>query len=308
MVSIVVVCWNALEYTKVTLESLFNTVKSSYNLIIIDNGSNDDTRFFLDSIILPNNINKSEIIHNNINLGIGAAYNQGYNIAKTLNSKYTVFCNNDLLFSKGWLEKLVELMEHDSNIAMANSIRPSANDIHPQGISTIDKLKEIAYFDINSEIEAFTGFNIDEFDIFCDNICRVNKNISGDVREVKFPDSLSSCLCIVRNSSLRKYGYFADISFGNKYGGEDIDMCWSLMKDGYKCVVDNSCYIHHFRGKSMASNSSDVKKSLAESNLFLYNKWKDDIDDYIYRNNISILNLESHGEQWLIYNIFNNLK
>ena len=46
MVSIVVVCWNALEYTKVTLESLFNTVKSSYNLIIINNGSNDDTRFF----------------------------------------------------------------------------------------------------------------------------------------------------------------------------------------------------------------------------------------------------------------------
>ena len=46
-VNIVVVCWNALEYTKITLASLFKNTEIEYSLTIVDNGSDDDTNDFL---------------------------------------------------------------------------------------------------------------------------------------------------------------------------------------------------------------------------------------------------------------------
>ena len=198
-------------------------------------------------------------------------------------------------------------MDADRNIAMANSIRPSVNDIHPDGISSIDKLMSISYSNIAQEIEAFTGGSVNDFDNFCKVISKLNKNISGEYRKIKFPDSLSSCMCIVRNSALNKYGYFANPVFDNNYGGEDIDICWSLMNDGYSCVVDNGSYVHHFRGKSMKHNSVKVSNKLKYSNKILYRKWKYEIDKYMKDNNLTVNNLQESGDSWLLYKLFKTL-
>ena len=218
-VNIVVVCWNALEYTKITLASLFKNTEIEYSLTIVDNGSDDDTNDFLKELTYPVNILNCKVLTNKENFGIGYAYNQGYNTSVELGCEYTIFCNNDLLFSKGWIRSLLSIMDADRNIAMANSIRPSVNDIHPDGISSIDKLMSISYSNIAQEIEAFTGGSVNDFDNFCKVISKLNKNISGEYRRIKFPDSLSSCMCIVRNSALNKYGYFANPVFDNNYGG-----------------------------------------------------------------------------------------
>lgn len=51
MVNIVVVCWNALEYTKNTLNSLLKSIddsfKNSVRLTLINNGSSDGTLQYL---------------------------------------------------------------------------------------------------------------------------------------------------------------------------------------------------------------------------------------------------------------------
>lgn len=306
-VNIVVVCWNALEYTKITLASLFKNTEIEYSLTIVDNGSDDNTNDFLKELTYPVNILNCKVLTNKENFGIGYAYNQGYNTSVELGCEYTIFCNNDLLFSKGWIRSLLSIMDADRNIAMANSIRPSVNDIHPDGISSIDKLMSISYSNIAQEIEAFTGGSVNDFDNFCKVISKLNKNISGEYRKIKFPDSLSSCMCIVRNSALDKYGYFANPVFDNNYGGEDIDICWSLMNDGYSCVVDNGSYVHHFRGKSMKHNSVKVSNKLKYSNKILYRKWKHEIDKYMKDNNLTVNNLQESGDSWLLYKLFKTL-
>lgn len=126
--NVVMVCWDALEYTKTTISSLFKTTPNySYRLTIIDNNSKPDTTEYLKFIRPPNNV-KMEIIYNNSNIGIGSAYNQGLEKSTENNCKYTVFCNNDLLFSDGWLEKMLDVMNSNDRIALLNPLRPSVND------------------------------------------------------------------------------------------------------------------------------------------------------------------------------------
>ncbi|MBB1549364.1 glycosyltransferase [Candidatus Saccharibacteria bacterium] len=77
-VNVVVVCWNALQYTICTLDSLFKTIDVDIYLTIIDNGSDNDTRKYLSNLSVPVFVKNISYIRNEKNLGIGAAYNQGF--------------------------------------------------------------------------------------------------------------------------------------------------------------------------------------------------------------------------------------
>ncbi len=126
--NVIIVCWDALEYTKTTINSLFESTSNyNYRLTIIDNNSKPNAIEYLKSIEPPSNV-KMDIIYNNSNVGIGNAYNQGLEKSIENNCRYTVFCNNDLLFSDGWLQKMVNVMNSNDHIALLNPLRPSTND------------------------------------------------------------------------------------------------------------------------------------------------------------------------------------
>ena len=299
--NVVIVCWNALEYTKATLDSLFKNTTGYYYLTLLNNGSSDETHDYIHSLNFPDNVLKIEIIENEENLGIGTAYNQGFYISEKMKAEYTVFCNNDLLFSHNWLNKFENFMKKNKNVVIANPIRPSVNDIHPEKTSTMDKLLSIAPCDISTEIELFIK-PLSTFESFCREIEKVNTKKYGPVREIIFPDSTSSCVCIARNNILRKYGFFANPIF-NAYGGEDIDMCWTVLSDGYKCFVLNNVYIHHFRGKSMKANNENVAERLKKSNTILYKTWKREIEIFCNSNIV-----RPTGKTWLLHKIKNNME
>ena len=67
-----------MHYTICTLDSLFKTVDIDIYLTIIDNGSNNDTRNYLSTLSVPAFVKNISYIRNEKNLGIGAAYNQGF--------------------------------------------------------------------------------------------------------------------------------------------------------------------------------------------------------------------------------------
>lgn len=303
--TIVVVTWNALSYTKVTLNSLFRTVRLPVNIVIIDNGSNKETVDFLDKLQPPQNFSL-KLILNDKNLGITTAYNQGLSASLDLDSDYTIFCNNDLFFSNNWLEKMTYIMENNPNIAILNPLRPSVNDFYPDGHSTLEILEKIVAPDApKKEIELFIDSPIDKFDDFCAKLSDYNiKFFKTGLRIIHFPDSLSLCICMARNSVFKKIGYFAEPSF-IKYGGEDIDMCWYIMKKGFDCAITNRVYIHHFRNKSITENNLDRKKALAESNKKLYALWRNDILDFIIKNKITCLENNTNSNTWLLRQLTN---
>ena len=71
--SIVLVCWNNKAYLDPCLESLYNgNLKSSFDVVVVDNGSTDGSQD-----MLREKYPDVMIIQNEKNVGLGKASNQG---------------------------------------------------------------------------------------------------------------------------------------------------------------------------------------------------------------------------------------
>jgi GT2 family glycosyltransferase len=102
--SITFACYNQVNYTRQCVDSMINHGLDLSRLVIIDNGSSDDTREYLSTLPLGGRVwNKS-------NLGCGVAWNQG---ALALQSEWTIIMNNDVLVSRGWIENLIDAAEEN---------------------------------------------------------------------------------------------------------------------------------------------------------------------------------------------------
>jgi O-antigen biosynthesis protein len=95
--SIIVPCWNQLEFTQQCLAALKTHTSPSWELIVIDNGSTDGTDLYLasarDLAAVP-----VTVVSNTTNLGFPAAINQGLQLAR---GEYLVLLNNDVIVTDG---------------------------------------------------------------------------------------------------------------------------------------------------------------------------------------------------------------
>ena len=95
-------CYNQVGYTRQCVDSL---VRHGYDLgrvVVVDNGSSDETRDYLQTLPLGGRV------LNRQNLGCGVAWNQG---VLALQAEWTIVMNNDVVVSAGWLENLIAAAE-----------------------------------------------------------------------------------------------------------------------------------------------------------------------------------------------------
>jgi len=108
MISIITAIYNQISMNKLFLEYLKRYTFNKFELIIIDNGSTDGSADFFDN-------NGAVVIRNDGNYSYPHCMNQGIAMAKYDN---LVFLNNDLLVSKDWDKKALEIMDlHGLEIA-----------------------------------------------------------------------------------------------------------------------------------------------------------------------------------------------
>ena len=100
--SLTFACYNSVEYTKLCVDSMIAHGTPLDRLVVVDNGSKDETRDYLSTLPLGGRI------FNNQNLGCGVAWNQG---ALHLQSEWTIVMNNDVLVSPNWIENLIATAE-----------------------------------------------------------------------------------------------------------------------------------------------------------------------------------------------------
>ncbi len=108
--SLTFACYNSVEYTKLCVESMITHGTPLDRLVVIDNGSKDETRDYLSTLPLGGRI------FNTQNLGCGVAWNQG---ALALQSEWTIVMNNDVLVSHNWIENLIGTAE-SQNLKIAS--------------------------------------------------------------------------------------------------------------------------------------------------------------------------------------------
>lgn len=272
--NVVITCWNALEYTIITINSLLKTVHGEYFLTIIDNASSDGTVLYLKKLKKPKKCVKLTIIYNKSNIGPGGATNQGYKVSKKYALKYTCLCNNDVFFQNNWLDEMEKCMESKPDIAALGAMRPSLDVFD---LRTKKSLKEIVdcmpkSYTPQDELLALTGGLT--FEDFCSKLIKNNRN---NIQILACPpESIVTCCALIKNQSLSSLDYLADPMF-ESYGGEDIDLSWRLCSLGYNVAILNKIYVHHFRHKSIDASNLNRSKSIAENNEKLYKKWKNEI-------------------------------
>lgn len=120
-VSVIIVNYNTLEMTNNCIESVFTKTKDvQFEVILVDNGSNDGSREFFA------NDKRIRYIYVDENMGFGRANNLGY---KYCNGKYVFLLNSDTLLINNAIKKLYDYAESsDDSIACLGCPLVNVND------------------------------------------------------------------------------------------------------------------------------------------------------------------------------------
>jgi glycosyltransferase involved in cell wall biosynthesis len=144
LVSVIIPCYNAEKYIIQTLETVFAQSYTNYEIIVIDDGSTDNSYAILQNLGHP----KVKIFKQQ-NQGPSVARNYGMSLAK---GKYLQFLDSDDLLLPEKLAKQVAILEaNDADVAYGNWIKFETNTKNEEVIiETIRKKlterKEITVF------------------------------------------------------------------------------------------------------------------------------------------------------------------
>lgn len=106
--SVIVPVYNVMDYLTECLESLLKQDCDSYEIVIVDDGSNDGSEYIVDNYSLYSNIT---VIHQK-NQGLSAARNTGIENAK---GEYIIFVDSDDYISPDTLSEVEKIILQNSN-------------------------------------------------------------------------------------------------------------------------------------------------------------------------------------------------
>jgi GT2 family glycosyltransferase len=122
LVSVIIVNLNGERYLGQCLSSVFKTTQCSFEVVLVDNGSTDQSLDFTEKTFGSDE--RLKIIRNSENLGFSEGNNVGFKHAQ---GRYIAFLNNDTLVDPHWLHNLVGVMEMDRTIGLAQSMLLTMN-------------------------------------------------------------------------------------------------------------------------------------------------------------------------------------
>jgi GT2 family glycosyltransferase len=106
-VTVVIALWNRAELTLAALKSVCAQREVSLDIVLVDNGSTDETSRLLQYLDGPT------VLTNPTNLGFTVAANQG---ARAARGGLLLFLNSDAVLHEGALRTLVEVLERSNSI------------------------------------------------------------------------------------------------------------------------------------------------------------------------------------------------
>lgn len=131
-VSIIILAYNRLEKTKQCVESILqNSNDVDYELILVDNGSEDDTLAYFSEI----QFDKKKIIH--VTKNLGTVYPSFCIDFKDL-GRFVCIVANDLILTPNWLTNLLSCMYSDEQIGMVNPLSSNTSNLQCVNLSFSD--------------------------------------------------------------------------------------------------------------------------------------------------------------------------
>jgi hypothetical protein len=109
-VAIVVLNWNGISDTLGCLDSLLSQTYKHFHVLVIDNGSVDNSKELLDKYQLAHD-DMVDVIYNPTNFGFAGGVNTGIEWALNEDFEYVALFNNDAVADEKWLASLVRSID-----------------------------------------------------------------------------------------------------------------------------------------------------------------------------------------------------
>lgn len=140
--SIIVLNWNSCEWLIKFCNSLREfPPEVEHELIIVDQGSSDDSDKFIDTLLKQYPYDVIPII-NSENIGISSGRNQGAEIAI---GDFVLFCDSDIEFCEsGWFQKMLATYEKNPDCGLVGPYTNYANGYQQQSIRAARSTKRLA--------------------------------------------------------------------------------------------------------------------------------------------------------------------
>ncbi|MFH0908291.1 MAG: glycosyltransferase [bacterium] len=243
-VSIVILTWNGLDYTKRCINSLREMTEGvDYHIIVVDNKSTDGTPEWLQTV------EGVKLIRNETNEGYVRGNNRGLRAIPPDHD--VVLLNNDIrIIQENWLERLRDAAnEHpDYGVLGCKMLWPDGRLLHT---GTVMPLNNYWGFQIGSNEE-----NINQY---------------PGINEVE--GVVGACMYIRRDA--RQVVGLLDEDFFSYF--EDTDYCLRAWKRGYKVVCVNDVSMIHYQGVSSTENKANWSDMFKTSQETFVGKWEEDL-------------------------------
>lgn len=209
-VFIVVLNYNGKEVIKTCLSSLFKLDYPNFEIVLVDNNSNDESLE-----MAKTNFSKAHFIKNSQNLGFSAGNNIGIRFSLERMAEYVLIINNDVEVERDFLGRLVEAGEENPKSGILSPVifNGEKNKIWFSG----GKIKWLRMKTIHEQ--------------------------DPKTEEIYETEYLSGCAMLIKAEVFKKIGIF-DEDFFLYY--EDADLTLRAKKAGFKNLVVSSSWIYHF--------------------------------------------------------------
>lgn len=236
----VIVNWNLADKTIFCVESLITSGLPPEQIIIVDNGSDDDSVTCFSFKFGD----KLTILSNPDNKGFAAGVNQGILEAMKKNAKWIFLINNDAYVERDFFKK-----------------------IKPHLCNKYDIVSPIIYYHHNPHKIWFVGDRLIPGTLFTIGLWK-NKTDSGKLPEILEIDFANGAGMLIKRNVFETIGLFNEKLF---MYGEEVDFCWRAKKNHFRIIGVTSAKMWHEISAS-ASKKSLMKFYLKTRNQTIFYK------------------------------------
>ncbi len=237
---IVIINLDLKDDTIALIQSLIQAGAKPEQIIVIDNGSTDDSVLALrgafdDRLIL---------VENRQNLGFTGGNNLGFDMASRMGAEWVLLLNNDTLVAADFFDQFEQAIKID----------PSYHILSP-----------VIFYHSKPDVIWHMGSRIIPGTLLARNLYH-GKNMPKNVPLLLPVDFISGCAMFIHNEVYEKIGLFDPAFF---IYWEEVDFCYRARRAGYQLAVITRAKMWH---KISSTTNKDLRHYLNTRNMIYYTR------------------------------------